>query len=268
MCNRFFVILVLCTFFMPTLGTYADVLVEPDNDFYARHGAQTVYLGRSFVANGEDGHVAIKYEPGSRDDIASLENGEVVYMQYSCLYDGEFWGFTFEYSGWIKLDQMLVLYDYVAFAEDYNDEFYPYNGDYKEIKESGAVIAWPWPGADTLLWTVENVATTNFYATYAYKDIQGREWGFVTYLYGNQNIWVCLSEPLNRNLPAFNPKPEPDVWISETVHADIKQYASKNEFQALIVIIVLVTMLVFGTAVLIRVFWEPNKTKFEEKKND
>ena len=146
---------------MPILGAYADVIIEPDNGFYARHASQMVYLGRNFVANGEDGYVAIKYEPGSRDEITSLKNGEVIYMQYSCLYDGEFWGFTFKYSGWVKLDQMLVLYDYVAFAEEHWDEFYSYSGDYKEIKENRAMIAWPWPGADAPLWTIENVAITN-----------------------------------------------------------------------------------------------------------
>jgi len=268
MFKRVFVILVLCFFFMPTLGAYADAIIDPDNDFHTRHASKAVYLGRSFVANGEDGHVAIKYEPGSKDDIASLKNGEVAYMQYSCLYDGDFWGFTYEYSGWMKLDQMLVLYDYVAFAEDHWDEFYSYNGDYTEIKKTQALIAWPWPGADAPLWTVENIATTNFYVSHAYKDIQGREWGFVAYLYGSRNIWVCLSEPLNRNLPAFNPAPEPDIWVSETTHVDIKQYVSENEFPTLIVIIVLVTMVVVCTAVLIRVFWEPNKTNIEGKKND
>ena len=99
---------------------------------------------------------------------------------------------------------------------------------------------------------------TNFYVIYAYTDIQGREWGFVTYLYGSQNIWVCLSEPLNRNLPVLNPEPEPDIWASETVHVDIKQYVSETEFGALIVIIALVMMLVACTAVLIKVFWKPN----------
>ncbi|MDR2854536.1 MAG: hypothetical protein LBV40_00015 [Methanomicrobiales archaeon] len=165
----------------------------------------------------------------------------------------------------MKLEEMLVLYDYVAFAEEHLNEFYPYNGDYTEIKETRSAIAWPWPGAGELLWTVEDLDTTHFYVTYAYKDEQGREWGFVPYLYGSRNIWVCLSDPQNRDLPAFNPAPEPDVWVSETVHVDIKHYASENEFSVVIVIIGLVTVLVAGTAVLIRVFWKPNKTNLEEK---
>ena len=268
MLKRFFVILVLCFFLTPTLVVYADLIAETKNDFYARHESQIVYLGRSFVANGEDGTVAIRYEPGSKNDIGQLQNGEIVYILYSCLYDEDFWGFTTEYSGWVQLDQMLVLYDYVAFEKAHLDELYSYNGDYTEIKEARSAIAWPWPGADDFLWTIEDLDITNFYVTYAYKDEQGREWGFVPYLYGNRNVWVCLSDPLNRDLPVFHPAPKPDLWVFETVHVDIKQYAPENEFPALYVIFVLVFVLVAGTAVLIRMFYKPNQIKSEGKNND
>jgi len=135
---------------------------------------------------------------------------------YFCLYGGEFWGFTYEFSGWIKLDQMLVMYDYVAFEEDHRDEFYPYDGDFTQIKEARSAIAWAWPGSDAHIWTYEDLETENFRVSYAYKDNEGREWGFVTYLYGGRNIWVCLSDPLNRDIPAFNPAPEPMPWVAET----------------------------------------------------
>ena len=260
--KRIISIIAVCFLLLPSLVVYADVIVEPENAFYNQYRNQIIYLGRSFSANGADDFVSVRKEPGSKSEIAKLQNGEVTYVQYSCLYDGDFWGFTFEYFGWIKMEQFSVLYDYVAFEEDHFDELYQYSGDYTEIKETRSAVAWPWPGADAPLWTFEDLDMGSFRASYAYKDDVGREWGFVTYLYGSRNVWFCLSDPLNRDIPAFNPAPEPSVWESETVHIDIREYVDTQgkETSILFVIIGLVAVLVIGTAVLIKVFWKPDKT--------
>jgi len=243
---------------------YADALIEPDNDFYNQHRSQCVYLGRSFYANGADGFIPVKKDPGSKSEMGTIQNGEVTYIECSCLYGGDYWGFTFGHSGWIQMDQLLVLYDYVAFEEEHLGELYPYSGDYDEIKKNASAIAWPWPGSETLLWTFEDLDTTNFWVSHAYTDGQGREWGFVTYLYGSRNIWICLSDPLNRDIPVFNPTPKPMPWVSETAHTDI----GKTETPFLAVVIILVAALASGTVVIIRVLWKPNESKQGGKKHD
>ena len=256
------IVCLICLCPTPSSVAYADAIVEgPANEFYDEYESLFVYLDRSFIANGEAGSMSVKIAPGSEDVIANLENGKEVYMRCSCLYDGDFWGYAFLYSGWARLDQMLVLYDYVAFAEDHSDELYLYGGDYKEIKETRSAIIWPWPGADEPLWTLEDLDADSFSVSYAYKDGEGREWGFVSYLYGSTNIWVCLSDPLNRDIPAFSPTPAPYIWVSETEHVDIKQYAQENKSPAVAFIIILVAALVAATAVLIRVFWKRERRK-------
>jgi len=263
-----FTLLAFCILISP-LAAYADLIFEPESDFYEQHQNLIIYLGRSFSANGEDGSVFAKKEPGSKSNASVLQNGTVTYMQYSCLYDGDFWGFTYEHSGWVKLSEMLVLYDYVAFEEEYFPDLYLFSGDYVKIKETRSAIAWPWPGADAPLWTLEDLDMGSFRATYAYMDDEGREWGFVTYLYGSRNIWFCLSDPLNPDLPALIPAPEPSIWESETAHVDILQYMDTHgkEASMLYVIIGLVAVLVIGTAVLIKVFWKPDETE-QGVKND
>ena len=253
--------LILCTLLITPLLAYADVLiepVEPENNFYKQHQDQIVYLGRSFIANGTGDEVSVKKAPGSLSNVGKLKTGENVYVDYSCLYNGEYWGLIISYNGktgWVKMEQMLVLYDYIAFEEEHIDDLYYYNGDYAEIKESHAAIAWPWPGADAPLWTVEDLDVENFRVPYAYQDDEGREWGFVPYLYGSRNIWVCLSEPLNRDIPVFNPTPAPLAWESETAHNDI----GKSGNPTLVIIIILVVILVISTIILLKVFWKPNK---------
>ena len=253
--KRVFALVTILFLLMPALVAHADVVIEVENDFYKQHQSQIVYLGRSFAANGADGSVPVKKAPAAGNDIAKLQNGEVVNIQYSCLYGGDFWGFTFEYSGWIKLDQMLVLYDYVAFEEEHSEELYSYSGTFTQIKETRAAVAWAWPGSGNPLWTYEDFNTENLRVSYTYRDNEGREWGFITYLNGGRNIWICLSEPLNRDMPAFNPAPEPMPWVSDTVHTDIE----KTGASPIVLIVVLIAALVIGTAVLIKVFWKPNK---------
>jgi len=249
---------------MPTFSAYADALVEPDNDFYNRNRRYIVQLERSFYVNAASGSAAIKKAPGARSEIALIENGETIFVEYSCLYSGEYWGLTTvyqeskhgrAYDGWIRMDDLLVLYDYVAFAEDNYDEFYAYEGDFEELKRTEAALVWPWPGAEAPLWKVEELDTEYFRVSVAYTDETGREWGFVTYLFGSRNIWICLSDPLNPDIPALNPAQPPAEWSSDTEHINIED--DKNDIPVLI--IVLVAAVVIGTFVLIKVFWKVKK---------
>jgi len=265
---RTFVVFIIITLLsLIPITALADVLVEPENDFYHRNESDIVYLGRSFIANGTDGYALIMKAPNSSGEIGRLQNDEEVYLEYSCLYDGEFWGFTYEYSGWMRIDQLLVLYDYIVFAEEHIEEFYQYDGDFAAIKETGAVIVWPWPGAGTMIWMFEDLDTEDFWVMHAYKDKEGREWGFVTYLYGQRDIWICLDDPLNSDIAAFNPAPPPTPWIPDTEHKDIADIVEtdKTDYRILLVIIALVVALVVGMVVLIKVFWKPKKVNIEEQ---
>ncbi|MCL2671735.1 MAG: hypothetical protein FWF10_06835 [Clostridiales bacterium] len=268
--KRILVVAISCLLFAMPLLAYADALVEPQNDFYWRYWNQTVYLGRSFVANGENGTVPVREEPGASGTTAMLQKSDVTYVERSCLYDREFWGYTDEYSGWVPLGQMLVLYDYVAFAEEHPGEFYLYDGDFAEIKNGKAAIAWPWPGAEDSLWTYEDLDTEYFFISYAYMDDNGNEWGFITYLYGGRNIWVCLSDPLNPDLPALHPALEPSVWVLETAHIDIyRDLGTRAKMQTTFIIsITSVLVLIAGTAVLIKVLWKPKELLQEDNSND
>jgi len=258
--KRVFAFFAVCLLLAPALAAQADLIYEPENDFYEQHSSEILYLGRSFMANGADGFAQVRKEPGASSVIAELQNGEATYFQYSCLYDGDFWGYTSAYSGWVMMDQLLVLYDYISFEEEHLAKFYSYGGDYGEIRKEAAAIAWPWPGAEAPLWTFEDLDVENFWVSHAYTDDYGREWGFVTYLYGYRSIWICLSDPLNRGLAAQSPAPEPEQWVSDTEHTEIAVAGGLSpEVAILAIIIVMVLALAVGTVVLIKVLWKPAK---------
>jgi len=255
MMKRLLLLFMLFLILAPPLTASADVLIEPDNSFYKQYSTQCVYLGRNYCTNGADGSIDLKKEPGAKGEICQIKNNEILYAEYSCLYDGEYWGLTTfaGESGWVKMDQLVVIYDYVSFEEEHLDEFYQYTGDFSEIKEAGAAIVWAWPGSGKSLWTISDLDAETVHISRAFKDEQGREWGFVPYLYGSKNFWVCISDPVNRDIPVFNPEPEPVKWETETEHTEIE----KNDTTMIALIVILVAGLVAGTAILIKVFWNP-----------
>lgn len=266
MIKRCFAFLLLAAFILLAvpLTAYADVLVEPNNDFYARHRDECTSLNRSFYANGEGGSVSLKKQPGSKAEVAAVENGEVLYIMFTYNHKGELWGVVELYTpdkpynqwptGWIPMNQLLLVYDYISFAEEHGADFYPYTGSYDALNTAKEIVFWAWPGSGNAQGSLEAVADENFQVSHAYKDAQGREWGFVGYWYGRRNAWVCLSDPANRDIPAFNPAPTPVLWHAGAANAQ------KGGLSVPIFSIILVAALVVGTAILIRVLWKPRKS--------
>ena len=261
----FLLIMVLFLLSFP-LAARADVLLEPNNSFYERHRSECTYLSRSFYANGKDGYVALKSEPNSKTETAVIENGDTIRIMFTYSHNGEMWGVTEISSqdtpyrewptGWIPMNQLLLMYDYISFEEDHKDEFYKYTGDYSELKAAKDLVLWAWPGSGNILWSGELPDTENFRVSNTYRDAEGREWGVVDYWYGIRNVWACLSDPENIDIPAFNPAPEPELWPQ----ADMLPSPNKGISTPLLISI-LVAILVIGTIVLVRIFWKPNREK-------
>ena len=262
MMKRLLFVFMVFLILVSPLTVLADAIIEPDNQFYKQYSNKCVYLKRDFCGNGTDGYISVKNDPRTKNEICQIKNNEIIYIEYSCLYDGEYWGLTTYVGepgsgkgGWIKMEQLLVIYDYVSFEEEHFNEFYQYTGDFSEIKEAGAAIAWSWPGSGSTLRTISNLDTESVHISHAFKDEQGREWGFIPYLYASRNLWICISDPVNHDIPAFNPVPEPVKWETQTEHIEIE----KDDNPMIILIIILVTALVAGTAILIKIFWKPQR---------
>ena len=47
--RRFFMLLAICFILMPTALVYADIIVEPQNDFFFRHGSECEYVDHDFL---------------------------------------------------------------------------------------------------------------------------------------------------------------------------------------------------------------------------
>jgi len=234
-------------FLLPSFAAKADAPAPvPKSSFYERHKSDCVAVDRYFYPNGPDGYVSAKKEPGSTVEIERVKNERKIAVLYVYNYKGEIWGLANlsggysgygEYDdadGWIPMDQLLVVYDYISFAEEHQDEFYPYRGSF-DFKAAGSVLGWAWPGTDRAPRSV-SLAEIRIYGggrfVHAYTNEQGREWGFIK---GSLNIWVCISDysptappeaedaeglwtlpPMEGELPSLahpvNTEPPPTVW--------------------------------------------------------
>jgi hypothetical protein len=198
------------------------VIITPnDNDFFSRHEKECTYIGRSYYANGVSGFISLKTAPISNTEVSKINNGNTVLIQFTYHYNGELWGVVIgdkECSGWIPMSQLVIVYDYISFDEDHKNDFYEYKGGYESLKNAkGKVVLWSWPGSGKVKGTVDvsEIPEYDPRFSHAYKDKQGREWLYTDYWCGYRNFWICLNDPTNAKIPAFNPAPQPKIIKSK-----------------------------------------------------
>ena len=289
--KRFWILLVICLLITPVTVAYANPILVPDNDFLIEHWDYDImYSGREYSTNGASGTVSVKKEPGSNIWIGILENGISMYINYVYDYNGTIWGLVnYPYdndgnpdtpyktiTGWVPLDELLVIYDYISFAEEHEHEIYPYTGGYELAQSGDDTVLWTWPNSGvnkgTLHWnSLEEYEQENFRIISAYTDEQGREWGFCYgQIYVDENVWICLGDPTSTTLstsatsipastsndaPTSTENPSTGTWQPPEPADSLR----KNGLSTTTVSVLFVAVLAVGAMVLIRVCWKPDK---------
>ena len=256
----------LCCAALLAPAALADVIWEPEDDFYAAHRDECEYLYRRYAANGPEGYLTLWKSPGSTAQAANLPNGEV--LSCTWLYTapgGELWGGA-EYDGdwgWFKVGETAVVPDYLSFEEAHGSEFVPYDSAFDHAFDGlETVTLWTFPGSGEIeydqcpaRWFTDNVSPADAFQ-HCYTDGEGRFWGFTGYVMGTRNVWVCLSDPANTELPA----------VDEAVMTGPDLVPAAEEIPAPVNVVpwaavVLVVLVVAGTAVLIPLVCKRKKTQ-------
>jgi len=225
MIKRLILVLVVALLLIPSVAVHADAIIV--NQFYGKHRGEieVVYGDRLFIIDSPSGYVFPKEEPGSekvvptgwgyqgrggqevitsRDGMYVFENGDLVHIMGTYHQDRRYWGIMrtshmYQPSGWIPMDEVLVIYHSVDFNNENAGAFYAYTGSYDAILSAKKLVLWQRPGSDREKIIYDNEEYIQGYtnASRAYKDEDGREWG----QFGLS--WVCLSDPENSKIPAF-----------------------------------------------------------------
>lgn len=174
---------------------FADVIVEPENGFYRTHQRECQHQeGRTYLTNGPDGEMNLYTAPGGTV-AQTLKNGVSFFCQWTYTdKEGIVWGFSERHDAWAPLGYTLVQYDHIAFLQEHSNEIAP-AADRTAANYETAFL-YEYPGAPHPI-RMDNV---DLMAEQLYADAQGRQWGYVSYIYGIRNKWFCLDDPANGDL--------------------------------------------------------------------
>ena len=200
--RTFSVLLALCLCFLLAMSAFADVIYEPEDDFYEKHRDECYYENRVYIAAGESGYATVKKDPKSKKTETELPNGTEIYISFVWDQDGG-WGLK-DSHGWISMSELTVKYDSISFEEEHGSEFvYLDEWEFIDLTDSECLQLWRYPGDTepftTLSWTGDNAwfsePPEDLSFNTVYEDPEGRRWGHIHYYYGYRNCWVCLTDP-------------------------------------------------------------------------
>lgn len=246
------------------LPVAADVIVEPDNLFYATHRKECEYIrARHYLTNSDQGHVYLYQSPDNRLSVRSFPNGEKVTLTW--LYtasDGEVWGIIADESGWFRISDLSLIYDSQEFLKDNADKCLPFDRSTHEPivgSEETPVLSWTYPGGKRAYYDIQSGNVVEFVST-VYTDENGTLWGHIVYMYGMRDFWVCLSEPYDDSVGGTALEEHVITLRREpTAAEDIP--IEGNRVTMLILSGVLIAVVVVSTVVILRVMFVKKKQK-------
>lgn len=202
----------LLLFLSLSVSALADMIYEPEEEFFRKHEDECYYENRDYIVAGAEGYAVLQRTPEGGGYV-NVANGEV--FRVSWIWDGGdqgLWGLVSYYDEayqlwqdmWLPLADAEVKYDAISFAQEYGGEFlHPEEGRTLDLSGYGSMQLWAYPGAEAPFasfgwtgedaWLSEAPEDLTFYTLY--EDAQGRTWGNLGYLYGYRDFWVCLTDP-------------------------------------------------------------------------
>ena len=219
------------------LPVKADLIWEPyDDDFYTKNRENCQLVNRNYTADGPEGKVIVYKSPENPSVVDTWENGHVVNIYYTWTDENDIvWGMNNDWetneTGWVPMEYMDVVYDYISFEEDFGESFVEETVVIPKEYVGTGVYFWDYPGAETyqeILMPETAEGMPQCYKTF--EDEAGRKWGYIGYFRGVRNKWVCLDEPAG-DVKALDPKEVPvETLSSEELPVRDEETATEHSF--------------------------------------
>lgn len=243
----------LVTVLFITRPVCADIIWTPNDDFFNKHYEECERLERSYTANGEKGYVEINKNPLSKETVANKENGTEFYVSFTYTDEKDrLWGVV-EYddsTGWILMEDLVVIYDDISFLEEYKDDIQAYQGEFDDyVPEEEPLQFYQYPGSGLPISAME-IKEYKPEFRYTYKDAKGGLWVYVNYYFKHQG-WIYLSDPTNANIPGSTLQPQVTI-IPRASELPSNSIVSSE----ILILVILVVAVVVATGVIIRIFWK------------
>ena len=191
----------LLPLFAAPLQTKADVIFEPENQFYVSHADKCQYHNRSYTPSETEDYYQAPGDPLASGTLTSEDKVLVSWLYRDST--GQDWGFFEQYSpdrsGWLRMEQMELVYDSEAFIDDHWEEL---DRETSETLSAGTAAAfWSYPGASQSRTGYDSLPE-DLEVSALYTDSDGHLWGYCPYYYGDRDFWVCLTDPGAETLPS------------------------------------------------------------------
>lgn len=184
--------------------TMADLIWEPlDNAFYTEHSDECTYVSGSYITRGPEGSVTAYKAPDNPTIMNTINNGEIIYLAYTCPYEGREWGYySGNNCGWIPMDYLYRRYDNTLFEEEYAGKIVNESGTIGEkFMNAGEEIeltfwVFNYPGSEDF-YSLNISSKADYFPEYSksFVDEEGRKWGKLGYFRGVRNVWMCVEDP-------------------------------------------------------------------------
>lgn len=255
-------VLMLATVFIPRYAL-ADVLVEPNNNFYYRNSGDCVRVQRYFVVSTKYGQASVRTAPGAVTEIKTIPDGQTVFIDSIYDHKGVLWGVILnvnnDENGWVSMNQLLVIYDAISFVDEHRDEIVPFDTAMELPLDVDEIYFYTWPGSGEVTDSLKRVNYINqdlngIYVNQfdmAYIDDQQRVWAYSEFIYGYRKVWICLSDPDNDSIDAFCAASPPAPWPGATAPPG-SGIAIPQKAYAPIIIIVVVNVVVYVSVFVMR----------------
>jgi hypothetical protein len=164
--RRFFAMLTaaVCVLAL-TVPAFADVIWTPEDDFFKAHQSECKVERRNYYINSRDGWADLQISPVNEKTVARAKNGAEVTVGFTYEKNGVKWGVVYYNAaenkkdwtkwdkesgvGWVKMSELLLIYDEQSFEEEHGKEFTAYDGSFDKLCTSAdqRVIVWSYPGS-------------------------------------------------------------------------------------------------------------------------
>jgi len=231
--KRLISLLLLCLL-LPA-AAFADVIWEPNDDFYWKNSEDCVHVNRQYIGNGKEGYVSFYSDPLKKSLLEAYPNGFRLTVHFSLSHGGREFGLV-EFqedelgipvnaygdskTAWIDMAELSLVYDSKAFREEYAESIENREGT---LLTGEKLCIYAYPGS-VLSFTLEGADRSIGYSQ-CFVDEDGLEWAYIGYYQGIRDSWFCLSDPENGALPLrqreekalIPPQTVPDEVFAEQV---------------------------------------------------
>ena len=193
---------------LPALLLIPFASAAEDNLFYTEHSGECRYSGADYEASEEAG---IYESPEATAPIAVLAVGNTVTLE--AIWSNA-WGYSGDAGGWLKLSELVRLYNEADFLSEHGGALEEREGLYV-IPDGASAVFYTFPGSGELAGAV-SWEETDAGPSYSrvYTDEYGEEWALAGYFHGVHG-WLYLPDPTRDDLPRTAPR-----YASEPETAD------------------------------------------------